>query len=255
MTMIEFLFALPTTPAYSLALLGTGFVFGLKHALDADHLAAVSTIVSERKSWLSSSLVGGLWGIGHTASLLLAGVVVLFLKIPISEQVERSLEFCVGLMLVGLGGNALVKLARGGKLHLHQHTHGGRTHIHPHLHDQAAAAKHTSQEESHHDYKIGRRPLWIGMLHGLAGSAALLMFGLLTTIQSPMLGLLYIVVFGVGSIGGMMLMSTLLSLPFHLTAERFTQFNWLARAAAGLFSIGFGLFMLWEKGNDFSALP
>jgi hypothetical protein len=241
-----------TTTAYSLALLGTGFVFGLKHALDADHLAAVSTIVSERKSWLSSSLVGGLWGIGHTTSLLLAGVVVLFLKIPISERVESGLELGVGLMLIGLGLNALVKLARGGKLHLHQHTHGGHTHVHPHLHDKTAAKKHTSSDESHHGYKIGQRPLWVGMVHGLAGSAALMLL-VLSTIQSPLVGFLYIAVFGVGSIGGMMLMSSLLSLPFHLTAHRFTTINLLARVLAGLFSIGFGGLLLWEKGWELMA--
>jgi ABC-type nickel/cobalt efflux system permease component RcnA len=247
--MTELTFALPTTTAYSLVLLGTGFLFGLKHALDADHLAAVSTIVSERKSWLSSSLIGGLWGVGHTASLLLAGVVVLFLKIPISEQVERALELCVGVMLIGLGLNALRKLARGGKLHLHQHAHGGRTHLHPHLHDGTTAAQPAPQEESHHGYKIGQRPLWIGMLHGLAGSAALMLI-VLSTIQSAGLGFLYIVVFGVGSIGGMMLMSMLLSLPFHLTATRFTQFHWLARVAAGAFSVGFGSLMIWEKSKE-----
>ena len=238
-----------TTTAYSWALLGTGFVFGLKHALDADHLAAVSTIVSERKTWWSSSLVGGLWGIGHTLSLLLAGIVVLWLKIPISERVESALEFCVGLMLVGLGVNALVKLARGGKLHLHPHEHGGHQHIHPHLHDKVAAQKHSPQDQSHHGYKIGQRPLWIGMLHGLAGSAALMLL-VLSTIQSPLIGFLYIAVFGFGSIGGMMLMSLLLSLPFHLTADRFTKGNVVARVLAGLFSIGFGLLMLWEKGRD-----
>ncbi len=243
-----------TTTAYSLALLGTGFVFGLKHALDADHLAAVSTIVSERKTWWSSSLVGGLWGLGHTASLLVAGVVVLWLKIPISARVESGLEFCVGLMLIGLGLNALVKLARGGKLHWHPHEHGGHQHLHPHLHDKTAATNHSSRDTSHHGYKIGRRPLWIGMLHGLAGSAALMLL-VLSTIQSALVGFLYIAVFGIGSIGGMMLMTSLLSLPFHLTANRFTKLNWLARVAAGLFSIGFGLFMLWEKGGDFSALP
>lgn len=249
MTITELTFALPTTTAYSLVLLGTGFLFGLKHALDADHLAAVSTIVSERKSWLSSSLIGGLWGIGHTASLLLAGVVVLWLKIPISEQVEQVLELCVGAMLIGLGLNALRKLARGGKLHLHQHAHGGRTHLHPHLHDSATAAQPAPPEESHHDFKIGQRPLWIGMLHGLAGSAALMLV-VLSTIQSAGLGFLYIVVFGVGSIGGMMLMSLLLSLPFHLTANRFTQLHWLARVAAGVFSVGFGGLMIWEKSKE-----
>ncbi len=237
-----------TTISYSLALLGTGFIFGLKHALDADHLAAVSTIVSERKTWWSSSLVGGLWGLGHTVSLLLAGIIVLWLKIPISARVESTLEFCVGLMLVGLGVNALLKLARGGKLHLHPHEHNGHQHIHPHLHDQAAAVQHSPQDEFHHGYKIGQRPLWIGLLHGLAGSAALMLL-VLSTIQTPLLGFLYIAVFGFGSIGGMMMMSLLLSLPFQLTADRFTQWNLAARVLAGIFSIGFGLLLLWEKGR------
>lgn len=237
-----------TTISYSLALLGTGFIFGLKHALDADHLAAVSTIVSERKTWWSSSLVGGLWGLGHTISLLLAGIIVLWLKIPISARIESALEFCVGLMLVGLGVHALLKLARGGKLHLHQHEHNGHQHIHPHLHDQAAAIQHSPQDTFHHGYKIGQRPLWIGMLHGLAGSAALMLL-VLSTIQTPLLGFLYIAVFGLGSMGGMMVMSSLLSLPFHLTANRFTQWNLAARVLAGIFSIVFGLLLLWEKGR------
>ncbi len=237
-----------TTISYSLALLGTGFIFGLKHALDADHLAAVSTIVSERKTWRSSFLVGGLWGLGHTVALLLAGLVVLWLKVPISARVESALEFCVGLMLVGLGVNALLKLARGGKLHLHPHEHNGHQHIHPHLHDQAAARQHSPQDEFHHGYKLGQRPLWIGLLHGLAGSAALMLL-VLSTIQSAFIGFLYIAVFGLGSIGGMMLMSSLLSLPFHLTANRFTQWNRAARVLAGIFSIVFGLLLLWEKGR------
>lgn len=251
--MTESIFALQTTTAYSLTLLGTGFLFGLNHAIEADHLAAVSTIVSERKSWLSSSLIGGLWGLGHTVSLLLAGVVVLFLKIPISKQLESGLEMCVGLMLIGLGLNALVKLARGGKLHLHQHEHAGHQHIHPHLHDATAATQHDSPGASHHGYKIGQRPYWVGMLHGLAGSAALLMVGVLTTMQSPLMGVLYIAVFGLGSIGGMMIMSLLLSLPFHLTERRFVSLNRLVRLGAGIFSIGIGLMVLWEKGNELLA--
>ncbi|HEX4950614.1 MAG TPA: urease accessory protein UreH [Blastocatellia bacterium] len=242
-----------TTTVYSLTLIGTGFVIGLMHALEADHLAAISTIVGERKRWWSSSLVGGLWGVGHTTSLLLAGVLVLVFKLPISARVESALEFCVGLMLVGLGVNALRKLARGGTLHLHQHEHGGHKHIHPHVHDQAEVAAHSSHDESHHGFKIGTKPVWIGMLHGLAGSAALLMVGILTTIQSPTLGLTYIAVFGIGSIAGMMLMSSLLSLPFHLTAQRFTRLNGWVRVLAGVFSVSVGLMMLWEKGRELLA--
>src|SRR5919202_3989268 len=97
--------------------LAFGFVLGLKHAVEADHLAAVSTIVSERRSLISSSLVGGLWGVGHTISLLIAGVAVILLHVEISERVAQALEFCVGLMLVALGLNALRKLLRSRELH------------------------------------------------------------------------------------------------------------------------------------------
>src|SRR3982751_1807035 len=89
--------------ASTLAILGFGFLLGLKHATEADHLAAVSTIVAERKSLWSSMFIGGLWGLGHTISLFLAGVFVLLLNFQISERTERSLEFCVGIMLTLLG--------------------------------------------------------------------------------------------------------------------------------------------------------
>ena len=231
---------------YKGALMSAGFVFGMKHALDADHLAAVSTIVSEKRSWLSSSLVGGLWGIGHTISLFAAGIVVLLLKIPIGPRLESALEMCVGVMLIGLGANAVIKVLRGGQLHLHQHRHGGKTHLHPHTHEPGQA--HDGAEASHHS-AVSRRPLWIGMVHGLAGSAALMLL-VLSTIQSPAIGLLYITVFGVGSVGGMMLMSLLLSLPFHLTSNRFHRANLTARILAGAFSIGFGFLIIWEKGGE-----
>ncbi|HEY0407906.1 MAG TPA: hypothetical protein VGC89_19375 [Pyrinomonadaceae bacterium] len=220
-----------------------GFLLGLKHAVEADHLAAVSTIVSERKSLLSSALVGGLWGVGHTISLVVAGVVVILFHYEISERMSLALEFCVGLMLVGLGANALRKLARGGHLHLHVHQHGGRAHIHPHVHDGAPE----TAASTHHGLRLGARPLLVGMVHGFAGSAALMLMTL-STIPSPLIGFVYIVVFGVGSIGGMMLMSALVGLPVYLTAARFNRANLAVRGMAGLFSLSFGLFMLYEIG-------
>jgi ABC-type nickel/cobalt efflux system permease component RcnA len=225
------------------SLLALGFVLGLKHAIEADHLAAVTTIVSERKSVWSASLVGGLWGIGHTISLLVAGVAVILLRVEIGKRTEMGLEFCVGLMLIVLGANALYKLARGGQLHLHTHQHGGHWHAHPHLHDDAAEA----DERTHHGLKLSGRPLFVGMVHGLAGSAALMLLAL-STIKTPLMGLVFIAVFGVGSIGGMMLMSALVGLPLHFTAGRFTNVNLAIRGLAGLFSVGFGLFMVYEIG-------
>jgi len=209
-----------------------GFVLGLRHALDADHLAAVSTIVGERQSWLSSSLVGGLWGIGHTLSLLVAGAAVIFLRVRISERWERTLEFGVGLMLVGLGARALVALLRGRRMHQ-------RGHLHPHIHQAGAP--------SPSGLGVGKRPLLIGMVHGLAGSAALLLL-VLGSISSPAVGLIYIAIFGLGSVGGMMLMSSLIGLPFHLTASRFRNLHLAARTLAGLFSLTCGLLIIYEKG-------
>ncbi len=226
----------------AMAILGLGLVIGLRHALDTDHLAAVSTIVSERKSLFSSLLIGGLWGIGHTVSLLIAGVAVIFLNLKI-EKYEKPLEFCVALMLIGLGLNVLIKLARGGKIHFHEHEHGGHHHVHPHLHD----GKPEPEPHTHHGFKLSFRPLVIGMIHGLAGSAAL-MLAVLATIKSTALAFAYIIIFGIGSIGGMMVMSLVLSLPLHLTVSSFTRTNWAVRALAGVFSLGFGLFMAWEIG-------
>lgn len=240
------LFITPTVTAgsvSSVSLLAFGFVLGLKHATEADHLAAVSTIVSERKSMLSSSLVGGLWGLGHTISLLVAGIAVLLLHLHIGERTAMALEFCVALMLIALGANALRKISRGGKLHLHTHTHGGHTHAHPHLHDAAPE----TEAHTHHGFKLGARPLLIGMVHGLAGSAALMLL-VLTAISSPLVGLAYIAIFGAGSIGGMMLMSALVSLPMYLTAKRFLRANLAIRGLAGIFSLCFGLFMVYRIG-------
>src|SRR5262245_4498069 len=112
------------SPSPLAAVLLSGFVVGLWHALDADHLAAVSTIVSERRSLLSSTMIGGWWGLGHTFSLLLAGVAVILLQVRISSRLEQALEFCVALMLVSLGLNVFYKLLKGGPPHVHAHTHG-----------------------------------------------------------------------------------------------------------------------------------
>lgn len=233
----------PTEPLTAAPVLAFGFVLGLKHAVEADHLAAVSAIVSERKSLWVSSLVGGLWGLGHTISLLVAGVAVILFHFQIGERTEQALEFVVGLMLVALGINALRKLARGGHLHLHVHEHSGRKHIHPHFHD----GKPERDPHTHHGLRLGPRPMLVGMIHGLAGSAALTLL-VLSTIPSPLVGILYLIIFGIGSAGGMMLMSALFGLPAYLTATRFTRANLAVRGLAGLFSLCLGLFTVYQIG-------
>lgn len=142
-----------------------------------------------------------------------------------------------------LGLNVLRKLARGGKLHFHAHEHGGREHVHPHIHEHASA----DEPHTHHGLTLSPRALIIGMVHGLAGSAALMLL-VIPTIDSPVIGMLYIAIFGAGSIGGMMIMSFLVGLPFHLTALRFGRFNHILQCLAGLASIGLGLYIIYEKG-------
>jgi sulfite exporter TauE/SafE len=238
--MSEFLAAFSATSTF--AILGFGFLLGLKHATEADHLAAVSTIVTERKSLFSSAIIGGVWGLGHTISLFVAGVFVLLFKFQITERTEKILEFGVGVMLILLGLNVLRKLLKGGHLHFHAHEHGERVHVHPHIHEREKDEPHT-----HHGFSFSPRALIIGMVHGLAGSAALMLL-IIPTIESQTLGLLYIIVFGVGSIGGMMLMSFLVGLPFTLTASRFNRFNHILQSIAGLVSVALGLFIVYEKG-------
>ncbi len=238
--------AVPIEPpgAVSIAsILLLGMVLGLKHAVEADHLAAVTTMVAQRSSLFASALVGGLWGIGHTISLLLAGVVVILLHVRISEKTALGLEMGVAFMLIAMGINAVVKLKRGGQIHLHPHRHGALAHAHLHLHDGLPEA----EPRTHHGLRLSPRPMLVGMVHGLAGSAALMLL-VLTTIPSPLVGFAYIAVFGIGTIAGMMFMSALVGLPVHLTADRFARANFAVRGAAGLFSLCFGLFMVYQIG-------
>lgn len=220
------------------SVLSIGFVLGLRHATEADHLAAVSTIVSERKNLFTASIVGGFWGIGHTTSLFVVGLLVIFLKLQIPASVEAKLEAVVGLMLVILGLNALRKLFQTRKIHVHTHQHDGHTHTHIHTH------REETVEKSHH--RFSPRSMVVGMVHGLAGSAALMLL-VMPTIASPALAMMYILVFGVGSVGGMMVMSFLIGLPFHFTANRFDILNKSIRLCSGVFSLGMGSVIIYQK--------
>jgi ABC-type nickel/cobalt efflux system permease component RcnA len=232
-----------------LAVLGLGLVFGLKHATEADHVVAVSTIVSEHRTLPRAALVGGLWGAGHTASLMAVGAVVLALRVAIPPRTAAWLEFCVALMIVGLGTNALARALRGrARVHLHRHSHDGAPHTHVHFHEAGAAgrAPHAARH-THAVTRVGWKPLLVGAMHGLAGSAALTLL-VLTQIESFALGLLYLAVFGLGSVGGMLLMSGLIGLPFALSARRFSRFHYGLQTLAAALSIAFGLWYAYETG-------
>jgi ABC-type nickel/cobalt efflux system permease component RcnA len=225
--------------------LGLGFILGLRHALDPDHLVAISTIAGEHRSFKKASLVGTFWGLGHTASLLLAGVTVIILKLQISETASLWMEFAVALMLVLLGARALKRALRGWKFHFHMHTHDGHRHFHLHRHH--AGEEHNQEHHHRHLLRIGFRPFFIGMVHGMAGSAALMLL-VLATIPSAIVALLYIGIFGLGSVVSMLVISSLMSLPFILSGKRFSFVSEGLQVAAGVLSLAFGLFLVWQYG-------
>ena len=247
--------------------LGLGFVLGLQHALDPDHMVAVSTIVSEQKSVARSSLVGTFWGLGHTASLLAVGLVVIISRQAIPPRLAEWMELAVAFMLVFLGVRTLRKARREWRIHIHTHEHDGHRHMHLHAHRREAAhadavhpdAVHPDTEHSHVDaqlhqhqhhheaFQFGWRPFLVGTVHGLAGSGALMLL-VLGTIRSALGQVAYIATFGVGSIGGMLIMSALISLPFVLTAARFQHANRFIQVTAGVVSTVFGAFLVWEHG-------
>ena len=246
------------------ALLGLGLVFGLKHATEVDHVVAVSTIVSEHRNVLRSALVGGLWGAGHTASLVVVGVLVLVFRVNVPLPLANWLEFAVALMIIALGVMAVTRVLRRGfgihvHRHPHRHSHDGQSHVHIHFHERGGtehpgAGAHQTSLSSHlsHSHAISRlgfKPFVVGAVHGLAGSAALTLL-VLTQIQSVWLGLLYLAVFGVGSTLGMLLMSGLIGLPFvlsgALSGHRLTRINYALQTGAGGLSIAFGLWYAYE---------
>lgn len=212
-----------------LSTLFIGLILGLTHALEADHLIAVSTMLKTSKNPFKAALVGMYWGIGHTTTLFLIGLVVLVLHISIPENVSTSLEGLVGLMLILLGINALRR--KNETLHEHEHIHNGEPHTHV----------HTNHKHRHH------RSFLIGTVHGLAGSGALMVL-VLSTINSVLAGVIYIIIFGIGSIIGMSMMSLLFGLPVNYS-QRFTRTNNLMHFFLGIVSICFGGFVIFKTVN------
>jgi len=217
-----------------------GLTLGMEHALDADHVVAVSTIVSQNKHPFKAALVGTFWGIGHTTTLFLVGMVVIVFKLAIPESLALSMEFLVGVVLFVLGAQIMWEY-RTKKVHTHTHDHDGEMPAHPHFHSHAEDAGH-----KHHALSHQSKSLIIGMIHGLAGSAALMLI-VLGTIRSPLEAIAYILIFGGGSILGMMLISTLIGLPFALS-HRFVSVHRVVRFTAGAISIVLGMIMMYNIG-------
>jgi hypothetical protein len=208
----------------SLSFLLIGFVLGMRHATDADHVVAVTTIVSRQPSFMRASAIGALWGIGHTATILLVGGAIVVFRISIPPRLGLAMEMAVALMLILLGA-----------LNLSRRT----------------------QHAMHDTMRGAVRPLLVGFVHGLAGSAFVAML-VLTRIASPLLGITYLLIFGVGTIAGMVIVTLSIAAPSVLAARRFVSVQQYLRFAAGVASIAFGLFLAHRIGVQdglFAAVP
>lgn len=228
-----------------LYVLGLGFMIGMKHALEADHLAAVASLATGRRTIGETTRLGVAWGLGHTLTLFLIGGFVLALDTVVPETVAMGLEFVVGLMLVALGIDVIVRMARQ-NAHFHAHDHGGARHFHAHRH--APGSTHDATAHAHvHPRGLPLRALLVGLVHGMAGSAALVLLTL-STIQSPWMGIAYMLLFGLGSVVGMGILSCAIALPLRFTAHRLT---WAWRgltAVIGAATLVLGASIAWRIG-------
>lgn len=230
------------------SVLGLGFLIGMHHAMEADHVAAVSSIAA-RKSNVQSVVKHGLtWGLGHTITLFLFAGAAIILGRVIPDTVAAWLETIVGAVLIVLGAHVLWRLWRD-RIHFHAHRHGhNTTHLHAHSHVGAPVSHGRSHHQEEHDHEHGFRwrSLLVGLIHGMAGSAALLVLAA-SQVGDPWYGLAYILVFGVGSMIGMGALSMVIAVPLSLSARALTWANRALQLAIGLLTIGIGGWTLYGQ--------
>ncbi|MFC4800086.1 sulfite exporter TauE/SafE family protein [Neobacillus sp. GCM10023253] len=210
------------------SVLTLGFILGIRHAIEPDHVIAVSTIASQSKKLWHASLAGVFWGIGHTATLFIIGIFLILMKNDIPEKWSMTLEFLVGIMLVYLGIAAMLSIR---KKRTTNHEHG-------HVHNPPFA-------------KRGRyyKSLFIGFVHGLAGSAAMVLLTM-STVHSVWEGALYIIVFGLGTVLGMLIFTTIIGIPFIMSMKQMVTSRALI-VTTGAVSTVFGFYYMYNLGvND-----
>lgn len=222
-----------------------GFLVGLQHAIEADHLAAVASLAARAHSLLDSARQGAVWGLGHALTLAVFGGAVLLADSLVPVKLAQGLELAVGLMLIALGFDLLRRLVRD-RLHFHVHAHGAREHFHAHSHRRRVDH---AQDPHHHEHPGGFpiRALLVGMMHGMAGSAALIVLAL-GVVESVWQGIAYILLFGFGSIMGMALLGAAISVPLRFSAKGLTWAHNGLKAVVGSFTMGLGAYMVYEIG-------
>ena len=222
-----------------------GLLLGMRHAMESDHVAAVATLTAGNTSLRRSLLLGAVWGLGHTATLLVVCTAVLLADAAVPQEIAHLLEGAVGIMLLGLGFDLLRRL-RQARIHVHAHTHADAgLHLHMHSHRGEPASRAISHDHGH-PRGFPMRALAVGMMHGLAGSAALMVLAF-ARFASPLSGLVYILVFGAGSIAGMAVLSLAIAVPLRWTSRSFGRLNQVLQGAAALCAIGIGAALIAEQ--------
>jgi ABC-type nickel/cobalt efflux system permease component RcnA len=229
-----------------LSILAIGFLIGLQHAMEADHLAAVASLATRSRGLIDTARQGAVWGLGHTLTLFAFGGAVLLADALVPETVASALELAVGVMLVVLGADVLRRVIRD-RVHFHAHRHGTTEHFHAHSHP--GDGDHDTDPHRHgHRKTLPLRALLVGMMHGMAGSAALILLAL-QTVTSPWEGLLYIAVFGIGSIVGMAVVGAAVSLPLRYSPHGLTWAHNGLKGLIGSFTVGLGGYIIYGSGS------
>ncbi len=227
------------------SLLFFGFFLGMKHALEADHVAAVASLATRSASLRDHVRLAGLWGIGHAGAILAAGTIVIALGLSVPASLEQGLEGAIGIVLIVLGADVLRRM-RQKRVHFHVHSHGGRRHLHAHSHA-GETAHDTSPHEHGHAGGFELKALLVGTLHGLAGTAALVLVSAQAT-RSAAQAFTYLLLFGLGSVVGMMTLSLAISWPLGISARRFGGFRRGLEGALGTATIALGCWIAAQAG-------
>ena len=222
-----------------------GFLIGLKHALEADHVAAVASLASKTTSVREGLALGATWGLGHTITLFIFSSIVLIFDTVVSEQLALTLEFFVGCMLVLMGG-AIIKEIIKKRVHLHKHKHSdGTTHLHFHSHAQENVEHQSNPHQHTHKQQFSIRALLVGMMHGMAGSAALIVLTL-NSVSSIGTRLVYIFLFGIGSVVGMALLSLMIIIPLRHSEYAANRTYQGLQVFIGLVTLFLGMIIMYE---------
>jgi high-affinity nickel-transport protein len=247
-------------PVSFIAILALGFFLGMRHATDADHVVAVSTIVTRERSVVNAALIGALWGAGHTLTILAVGTAIIVFSFVVSPRLGLTMELSVGLMLILLGAFNVLAFRRSVEEYVHQHDHSDTPHQHA-AHEFELNPRGVSPSQHTHGLSLAVldrfcgtltiyqmcRPLLIGIVHGLAGSAAVALL-VLTTIHNSHWAVAYLLIFGLGTIAGMMVITVALGSTIAFAGQRSESLTRYLGAASGWISLAFGLFIAYQIG-------